>query len=58
MFLKGRNGQIALTRSQEKEVKSLLAEGWEKQWVADAYGIFISTIGYLKKRKFAGKADP
>jgi hypothetical protein len=55
MFRKGRNGQIALTREQEVEVKDLLGQGWEKQWVADAYGISMSTIGYLKKRKFPGR---
>jgi hypothetical protein len=56
MFRKGRNGNVALDREQERQVRSLLAEGWDRQWVADAFGISIPTTYYLKKRKFEGRA--
>lgn len=55
MFRKGRNGNVALTREEECEVKGLVAEGWDKQWIADAYGVSIQTLYYLKRRKFPGK---
>jgi hypothetical protein len=57
MWRKERNPIIRLTRGHELEVKELVSEGWGKQWIADAYGVSLSTVNYLKKRIFPGRKN-